>query len=135
MYEFNVGTDANFSPGTYSTCLTNHTVVSPYNSRALRRHSAARRQTWTRGQLLLLACPRGRRPHPLHAEPPRHYGVFSQVRSLLYDARFVCADCPPPTGQPGRRASPHAGRPADNISRYKVTISPVVPLTVAGSAQ
>ncbi len=29
-YELQVGSDVNFSPNTYSTCVTNHTVVSPY---------------------------------------------------------------------------------------------------------
>ena len=125
MYEFNVGTDANFSPGTYSTCLTNHTVVSPYNLRALRR-PVRPRQPWPRGRLLR-ACPRGRRPHPLHA--------------YLEDARRLQPGSPLPLRPalrcatvPGQRGQPSACQllrweAADNISRYKVTISPVVPLT------
>ncbi|WP_286168424.1 cell wall-binding repeat-containing protein [Phycicoccus sp. SLBN-51] len=126
MYEFNVGTDANFSPGTYSTCYTNHTVVSPY--------------VRVKPDTIKLCNPAKLGPGGVYywrvravdditeyTPNPKTLGVFSEVRSFLYDPAFVTTIAPADGGTvdvPVLR-----WEAVDNISRYKVTISPVTAVT------
>ena len=86
MYEFNVGTDANFSPGTYSTCLTNHTVVSPYTRVPYGDQCAPAKLGPGAVYYWRVRAVDDLTPYTPN---PKTLGVFSQVRSLLYDPRYV----------------------------------------------
>jgi hypothetical protein len=118
-YEFNVGTDPNFSPATYSVCRTNHTVYSPYTGPSQRFCSPPK---LTPGSVLYW---RVRAVDDLSGTDV--FGLYSEVRSFLYDPAYVV------------QTSPANGATVDvpilrweaakNISHYKVTISPVVPVS------
>ena len=108
MYEFNVGTDANFSPGTYSTCLTNHTVVSPYTRVTLRRTQLRPRQTWTRGRSTTGASARLTTSPPTPRTPRSMASTATCAPSSTTRAR--CPDCPRQRGD-RRQCQSSAGRP------------------------
>ena len=123
MYELSIGTDPSFSPTTYPTCLTNHTVFTPYR-RAVQPHTA-RFSKLVAGPGALLARARPRRPHVIDAESRRPRRCTAQVRSFLYDPAFV-QQISPPSGSVGRRSRPALGRPSTTsaTTRSRSSLSP-----------
>ena len=121
MYEFNVGPDRNFSPGTYATCRTNHTTLSPYS--AVLGSPGCSAPGLTPGRVLYW---RVRALDDVTGGIPVN-GVYSAVRSFLYDPSFVIPVAP----AEGETVQLPVLRwePVDNISRYKVTIAPIAPVT------
>ena len=107
MYEFNVGTDANFSPGTYNDLASPTTsALSPYTrgSTLRRQDCVPNRQTSEPGAVYYWRV-RAVDDLTTYTPNPKINGVFSEVRSFLYDPRYVVADCPRQRGD-RRRASP-----------------------------
>lgn len=130
MYEFNVGTDENFSPATYSTCFTNHTVVSPYSRIKPDSSKMCNPAKLSPGGVYFWRV-RAVDDITEYTPNPKTLGVFSEVRSFLYDPAFVTTTAP----ADGATVDVPVMRweAVDNISRYKVTISPVTPVTGCAS--
>ena len=113
-YQFDIGADANFSPGTFKTCLTNHTTLSPYG--AVEGAPGCEPSTLNPGVVLYWR---------VRALDGAVNGIYSTPRSFLYDPAFVV----PVQPADGATVSVPVLRwnPVDNISRFKVTIAPVTP--------
>ena len=117
-YQVDIGPNVNFSPGTYQTCITNHTVFTPYTGTSPRCLPG----TVVPGQVLYWRVRGIDDP-----ASPAVFGLYSETRSFLYDPEFV------------KQISPADGasvpvpvlrwEPVDNISQYRVTISPVTPVS------
>lgn len=131
MYEFQVGTDPNFSPNTYNVCFTNHTTISPYQKvqpltlKDCVPNTPVSSRVWP-GTVLYWKV-RALDDLTDFSPNPKVNGVFSEIRSFLYDPSLV------------KQVAPVNGatvpvpvlrwEPVDNISHYKVTISPVTSIT------
>lgn len=135
MYEFQVGRDVNFSPGTYNICFTNHTSLSPY----ARVNPLTLKDCVPNAPITNQLSPgvplywRVRAVDDLttYTPNPKINGVYSDVRSFLYDPSLVVQTAPvngATVPVPVLRWNA-----VDNISHYKVTIAPVTAVT--GCAQ
>ena len=135
MYEFNVGRDPNFSPNTYNICFTNHTSLSPYARVNPLTLKDCVPNTPIANQLspgvVLYWRVRAVDDLTTYTPNPKINGVYSDVRSFLYDPSLVVQTAP----ANGATVPVPVLRwnAVDNISHYKVTIAPVTAVT--GCAQ
>lgn len=117
-YELWVGSDFNFSPYTYATCLTNHTTFTSY------------RLTPTSGPM----CPAATgkvtfwkvRAVDGPATSPPVYGVWSETRSFLYEPTINTGGVVQlsPTDSATVSLPILTWEPVADIAQYKVTIDP-----------
>ncbi|MFQ6172861.1 cell wall-binding repeat-containing protein [Oryzobacter sp. R7] len=115
-YQVDIGTDVNFSPLTFDTCYTNHTIFSPY-AHVEGDGSGCNPVKLDPGQVMYWR---------VRALDGTVNGVYSTTRSFLYDPTRVVPVAP----ADGSTVSVPVLKwtPVDNIAKYKVSIAPVTPV-------
>ncbi len=116
-YQLDIGTDTNFSPGTYSTCSTNHTTFTPYNTGS----GSCSPSELAAGTVAYWRV-RAVDAYDTYSAT-KVYGAYSEVRSFLYDPAHIIQTAP----SDGATVNSPILRWSEvpNISRYKVTIQNV----------
>ncbi|MDR6862235.1 cell wall-binding repeat-containing protein [Phycicoccus sp. 3266] len=121
-YEIQIGSDPNFSPSTYNSCVTDHTVFTPYNSYKPFTLSG-------QGPSCNPVGPNKPSPGAVRywrvraldgpATNPVVYGAWSDTRSMQYNPSALVQ-----SSNTSDTAPVLSWTPVPNISRYKVTIAP-----------
>ncbi|MGL5865963.1 MAG: hypothetical protein ACRCYX_08840 [Dermatophilaceae bacterium] len=114
QYEFQVGTDVNFSPGTYSSCHTDHTRLTPY------RRTAPGSFTCPETDLFEPGVVRYWRVRAVDIKSDV-LGAFSAARSFMYDPADIRQTAP----ADGATVTNPVLRwtPVENVARFRVTLS------------
>ena len=116
-YQFEVGTDVNFSPLTFQTCQTNHTAFTPYSL-----PPGAPSSPWCSPSLISAGRVLYWRVKALDGTVN---GVYSEVRRFMYDpAVALVTQTSPADGSTVDGAPVLRWDLVDNISRYKITVDP-----------
>ena len=111
-YELQIGSDSNFSPSTFLSCLTNHTRLTPFK-KVLGTSTSCSTTYISPGVV------RYWRVRAVDADSGV-LGAFSEVRSYLYDPTHLVQTSP--TSGSAVTTPVLRWNPVSNISRYKVTL-------------